>query len=259
MADISSNITCIIEEMDLTKLPKTELLEKCEELGIKKCKSKNKGELIEIINTHIPKKQIEIIIKDKLDDAKDKKNIEQEDELQCLYNDLINNTPNQEFNQIYNVDCITKLKTYNDKIINLTILDPPYYKVVNEKWDHLWKNEIDYLTWFEELVVEVSRVSKNNSALYLFGYWRMLYKQIPILEKYGFQIKFSFLFNKFKPLKLLISVNGLNIIHSLFSLINSSSSKISSTILSVIIGCSIILFNYLYRAIHFFINSIGFG
>ena len=206
MTDINSNITCIIEEMDLTKLSKTELLEKCEELGIKKRKSKNKGELIEIINTHIPKKQIELIIEDELDDdescnsntsnAKDKKNIEQEDELPGLYNDLMNNTPNQEINQIYNVDCITKLKTYNDKIINLTILDPPYYKVVNEKWDHLWKNEIDYLTWFEELVVEVSRVSKNNSALYLFGYWRMLYKQIPILEKYGFQFKQSVTIDK---------------------------------------------------------------
>ena len=45
-----NNINCIIEKMDLTKLSKTELLEKCEELGIKKCKSKNKGELIELIN-----------------------------------------------------------------------------------------------------------------------------------------------------------------------------------------------------------------
>ena len=47
MTDISSsNITCIIEEMDLTKLSKTELLEKCEELGLTKCKSKNKSDLI---------------------------------------------------------------------------------------------------------------------------------------------------------------------------------------------------------------------
>ena len=50
MTNISSNITCIIEEMDLSKLSKTELLEKCEELGIKKCKSKNKSELIDLIN-----------------------------------------------------------------------------------------------------------------------------------------------------------------------------------------------------------------
>jgi len=71
MTDISSNITCIIEEMDLTKLSKTKLLEKCEELGIKKCKSKkNKGELIELINQKqtttqtIPLKKIELIIED---------------------------------------------------------------------------------------------------------------------------------------------------------------------------------------------------
>ena len=36
MTDNISNITCIIEEMDLTKLSKTELLEKCEELGFTK-------------------------------------------------------------------------------------------------------------------------------------------------------------------------------------------------------------------------------
>jgi DNA (cytosine-5)-methyltransferase 1 len=39
--------------MDLTKLLKTELLEKCKELGLTKYKSKNKNELIELINTNI--------------------------------------------------------------------------------------------------------------------------------------------------------------------------------------------------------------
>ena len=59
MTDISSsNITYIIEEMDLTKLSKTELLEKCEELGLTKCKSKNKSDLICLINdkTQLKKK-----------------------------------------------------------------------------------------------------------------------------------------------------------------------------------------------------------
>lgn len=70
ITDISNNITCIIKKMDLTKLSKTELLEKCEELGIKKCKSKNKGELIELINQKqtttqtIPLKKIEFIIEE---------------------------------------------------------------------------------------------------------------------------------------------------------------------------------------------------
>ena len=43
---------CNINEMDLTKLSKTELLVKCEELGITKCKSKNKSELIQLINSN---------------------------------------------------------------------------------------------------------------------------------------------------------------------------------------------------------------
>lgn len=41
-----------IEIMDLSKLTKTKLLEKCQELGITKCKSKNKNELIDLINNH---------------------------------------------------------------------------------------------------------------------------------------------------------------------------------------------------------------
>lgn len=71
MTNISSNITCIIEpkvhlleEMDLTKLTKTKLLEKCEELGIKKCKTKNKGELIDLIKVKIQPKKVELIIED---------------------------------------------------------------------------------------------------------------------------------------------------------------------------------------------------
>ena len=70
MSNINSNITCIIEEMDLTKLSKPELLAKCEELGYTKCKSKNKGELINLINIKTqPKKKVELIIEeDKKDD-----------------------------------------------------------------------------------------------------------------------------------------------------------------------------------------------
>ena len=45
-----NNINSNIKGMDLTKLSKVELLVKCEELGIVRCKSKNKGKLIELIN-----------------------------------------------------------------------------------------------------------------------------------------------------------------------------------------------------------------
>jgi DNA adenine methylase len=60
-----NNIVCNIEEMDLTKLSKPELLAKCEELGITKYKSKNKSELIDLINTKISKNsKIELIIEE---------------------------------------------------------------------------------------------------------------------------------------------------------------------------------------------------
>ena len=39
--------------VDLSYLTKTELLSKCEELGIKRCKSKNKDKLIELINAKL--------------------------------------------------------------------------------------------------------------------------------------------------------------------------------------------------------------
>ena len=47
-----SNITIkITEKMDTSKMSKPELLEKCKELGITKCNSKNKSQLIELINS----------------------------------------------------------------------------------------------------------------------------------------------------------------------------------------------------------------
>jgi hypothetical protein len=52
--------------MELTNLSKKELLGKCVELGFTKCKSKNKTELIELINskTISTKTQIEFVIED---------------------------------------------------------------------------------------------------------------------------------------------------------------------------------------------------
>jgi hypothetical protein len=53
-------------------LSKTELLEKCEELGIKKYKSKNKEELINLIqNKPVGKKKVELIFEEDVEDIKE--------------------------------------------------------------------------------------------------------------------------------------------------------------------------------------------
>ena len=64
MTDMN-NIVCTTKEMDLTTLSKSELLVKCQENGIKKCKSKNKEELIVLLqNKPSEKKKSKLIIED---------------------------------------------------------------------------------------------------------------------------------------------------------------------------------------------------
>ena len=67
-------VNTINKEMDLNCMSKTELLSKCEELGIKRVKSKNKNELIEIINKSIsPKKKIQLIIEESDEEIEEEK------------------------------------------------------------------------------------------------------------------------------------------------------------------------------------------
>ena len=47
--DLTKGIVALTKDINLTKLSKTELFTKCEELGITKYKSKNKQQLIELI------------------------------------------------------------------------------------------------------------------------------------------------------------------------------------------------------------------
>lgn len=81
--------------MDLTKLSKTELLDKCQEHGITKCKSKNKGELIELINKKMqPKKKVELII-EKDDTTNEINTNEINENLSKETNFIVSNTLNE--------------------------------------------------------------------------------------------------------------------------------------------------------------------
>jgi len=88
MANKSYNI----KEMNLTSLSKLDLLSKCKELGFSKCKSKNKNELVELINS---KKQEHII-----------------EEVTFENNNIINNiVNNEEINLLYYLDNLLKTHT----------------------------------------------------------------------------------------------------------------------------------------------------
>ena len=100
-------------------------------------------------------------------------------------------------NIIYNIDCVAGMNQMIDEAsIDLIIADPPYFKVIGEKWDYLWRTEEDYLEWSEKWIAEAARVLRMGGSFYLFGYFRMLSRLLPILEKYGFELRQQIVLNK---------------------------------------------------------------
>jgi adenine-specific DNA-methyltransferase len=89
-------------------------------------------------------------------------------------------------NKIIHGDCIEILKQISDRSIDLIILDPPYWKVINEKWDYQWRTEEDYAQWCFTWLNEISRIIKLSGSLYIFGYLRNLFYLYNHLETLGF-------------------------------------------------------------------------
>ena len=152
MTDISSNITCNIEGMDLTKLSKTELLAKCEENGIKKCKSKNKEELINLLENK----------------PTEKKKVEEE-----IKNEVITKQE-LELNKIYNDDCIVGMKKIKDESVDIIICDPPYNIGKDFGNDSDKQKMDDYLLWCDSWISECLRILKPQGTLYIYGFSEIL-------------------------------------------------------------------------------------
>jgi len=140
MFDISSNINCIIcnevKEMeltkgisdltkgisdltnedttndlsDLTKLTKPELLAKCKECGITKYKSKNKTELINLLQQKPIQQKVELIIEE------DTPNV----------NEALSISTYQNTIDIQNISGMDYLNTISNGSIDLILTDPPY-------------------------------------------------------------------------------------------------------------------------------------
>lgn len=72
--------------------------------------------------------------------------------------------------QEYQIGCGLELLDDLEKdSITLMILDLPYFKVVDAKWDNQWKTLDDYLDWCKEWFIKSERVLKDNGSLYYFN------------------------------------------------------------------------------------------
>lgn len=152
--------------MDLNKLSKPELLEKCKELGIIKCKSKNKDQLIDLINKNSTQKKVEpetpevvievnneIISKenkeDKECDITEKSSKEElkkkKEELLITIDKLNTDHFISETVSLYYGDCIQEMDKIPDNSVELILCDLPY-GTTKCKWDtiidlnELWKH-----------------------------------------------------------------------------------------------------------------------
>ncbi|MBD1383645.1 site-specific DNA-methyltransferase [Mucilaginibacter rigui] len=93
-------------------------------------------------------------------------------------------------------DCLDELKKVESSSVDLVIADPPYWKVIGEKWDYQWRTEHDYVKWANTWIEEVSRVLRFGGTFYLFGYFRTLALLVPYFEKAGLELRQQILVDK---------------------------------------------------------------
>ncbi len=102
-----------------------------------------------------------------------------------------------ERNYIYPTDCIPGMAEHiPDEAVDLIIADPPYFKVVGEKWDYQWRTEEDYVAWSASWFREAARTLRLGGSFYLFGYFRILSLLLPHLEAEGIRLRQQIIVNK---------------------------------------------------------------
>ena len=132
------------------KITRNELLIKCENLGLKNFKSKNKKKLIELINSHIETKVEETKVEEtKVEETKVEKHL---------------------FQNIINGDSIKILPTLESNSAQIIIADPPY-NIGKDFGNNSDKQPInEYLLWCDKWIEECLRILKTNGTMFIFGF-----------------------------------------------------------------------------------------
>lgn len=99
-------------------------------------------------------------------------------------------------NKVILADCLKALPDIADKSVDLVIADPPYWKVIGEKWDYQWRTEEDYIEWALKWIAEVSRTLRYGGTFYLFGYFRTLALLVPHLSDFELDLRQQILVDK---------------------------------------------------------------
>ena len=95
-----------------------------------------------------------------------------------------------------NQDCLEFLSSLDDNTVDLVCTDPPYYRVVNDKWDNQWFTIDEYYEWCEKCINELGRVAKWNCSFWLFGFPEQLCTLLPVINNAGFTFRQQIVVNK---------------------------------------------------------------
>lgn len=106
-------------------------------------------------------------------------------------------------NKVHNVDCFELLGKLPDESIDLVVTDPPYNMgysgrgKINE-FDGFANDKLtpeQHTEWFDDVLAELYRVLKNNTAIYIFIDFRNYARLYGIVDKY-FDIKNCIVWDK---------------------------------------------------------------
>jgi site-specific DNA-methyltransferase (adenine-specific) len=184
--------------MDLTKLSKAELLTKCEELGIKKCKSKKTGELINLINnkTTQPSPPITNQLRQSIDQPIEN---QQSESIAHVIQDETNKINKNDNIIILNNDCMVELNKLEDNSIDCVITDPPYFI---DKLDNNWSSN------------QVNGDVKNSHIKHLPKGMKFDKSQVKNLYDYYLNLS-KILFKKMKPGAYFLSFSSPRLYHAI--------------------------------------------
>jgi len=98
------------------------------------------------------------------------------------------NWPTDFLNKIICGDCLEIMRQMPDESVDLCIADPPfnvgknYGKTTNDKQSHA-----DYWAWLKDRLIEIYRLLKENSRLYIFHTDIGVFQLKPLCELIGFR------------------------------------------------------------------------
>ena len=79
---------------------------------------------------------------------------------------------------------------------DMIILDPPYYRKVDEAWDKQWQTKEEYYDWCRNWIDAVYSVSKKSCTVWLFGYVDELRTLSFLMEDVGFTFRQQIVIDK---------------------------------------------------------------